>query len=85
MSAINQFKIVSLGQTLDTYDDIDISLTYQIDDIEDITVKKSSFSKTIILPGTPINNEYFKNIFDVNICSNVIRINPSDFTPICKN
>ena len=45
MSAINQFKIISLGVQLDTYDDIDISLTYQIDDIQDITVKKSSFSK----------------------------------------
>ena len=82
MSAINQFKIVSLGQTLDTYDDIDISLTYQIDDIEDITVKKSSFSKTIILPGTPINNEYFKNIFDVNIDISNTSYNPKKALPV---
>jgi len=82
MSAINQFKIVSLGQTLDTYDDIDISLTYQIDDIEDITVKKSSFSKTIILPGTPINNEYFKNIYDVNIDIADTSYNPKKALPV---
>lgn len=82
MSAINQFKIVSLGQTLDTYDDIDISLTYQIDDIEDITVKKSSFSKTIILPGTSVNNQYFKNIFDVNIDISNTSYNPKKALPV---
>jgi hypothetical protein len=82
MSAINQFKIVSLGQTLDTYDNLDISLTYQIDDIEDITVKKSSFSKTIVLPGTPANNEYFKNIFDVNIDISETSYNPKKALPV---
>ena len=82
MSAINQFKIVSLGVQLDTYDDIDISLTYQIDDIQDITVKKSSFSKTIILPGTPINNEYFKNIFDINIDISETSYNPKKALPV---
>lgn len=82
MSAINQFKIVSLGKTLDTYDDLDISLTYQIDDIEDITVKKSSFSKTIILPGTPTNNDYFKNIFDVNIDISETSYNPKKALPV---
>ena len=82
MSAINQFKIVSLGQVLDTYDDIDISLTYQIDDIEDITVKKSSFSKTIILPGTPKNNQYFKNIYDVNIDISQTSYNPKKALPV---
>jgi hypothetical protein len=82
MSAINQFKIVSLGRELDTYDDIDISLTYQIDDIEDITVKKSSFSKTIILPGTPTNNDYFKNIFDVNIDISETSYNPKKALPV---
>jgi hypothetical protein len=82
MSAINQFKIVSLGVQLDTYDDIDISLTYQIDDIQDITVKKSSFSKTIVLPGTPINNEYFKNIFDINIDISETSYNPKKALPV---
>ena len=82
MSAINQFKIVSLGVQLDTYDDLDISLTYQIDDIQDITVKKSSFSKTIILPGTSINNEYFKNIFDVNIDISETSYNPKKALPV---
>lgn len=82
MSAINQFKIVSLGRTLDTYDDIDISLTYQIDDIEDITVKKSSFSKTIILPGTSTNNDYFKNIFDLNIDISETSYNPKKALPV---
>lgn len=82
MSAINQFKIISNGSQLDTYDDLDISLTYQIDDIEDLTVKKSSFSKTIILPGTPFNNQYFKNIFDINIDIENTSYNPKKALPV---
>lgn len=82
MAAINQFKIVSLGKELDTYDNLDISLTYQIDDIEDITLKKSSFSKTIILPGTPTNNSYFQNIFDINIDLAQTTYNPKKALPV---
>lgn len=82
MSAINQFKIVSNGVSLDTYDDIDLSLTYQIQDIEDITIKKSSFSKTIVLPGTPNNNNYFKNIFDINIDISETSYNPKKALPV---
>jgi len=82
MSGINQFKIISNGVQLDTYDNTDISLTYQISDIEDITLKKSSFSKTIILPGTPVNNKYFKNIFDVNIDISNTSYNPKKALPV---
>ena len=82
MAAINQFKIISQGRQLDTYDDFDISLTYQIDDIEDITSKKASFSKTIILPGTPSNNSYFQNIFEINIDISESSYNPKKSLPV---
>jgi hypothetical protein len=82
MANINQFKIVSNGVQLDTYDNTDISLTYQISDIEDLTIKKSSFSKTIVIPGTPTNNEYFKNIYDVNIDIQNTSYNPKKALPV---
>jgi hypothetical protein len=82
MAAINQFKIVSEGRQIETYDDFDISLTYQIDDIEDITSKKASFSKTIILPGTPDNNSFFQNIFEINIDISESSYNPKKSLPI---
>lgn len=64
---MNTFQIIAAKTTLDTYDDIDISLNFQIDDILDITKRNSSYSKTIKVPGTANNNKFFKRIFDVNI------------------
>lgn len=64
---MNQFIINAGGKTLDTYDDINISFNYQIEDILDITKRNSSYSKTIKLPGTPTNNQFFKQIFQVDI------------------
>jgi hypothetical protein len=82
MAAINQFKIISRGRQIDTYDDLDISLNYQIDDIEDITSKKASFSKTILLPGTPNNNSFFENIFEINIDISESSYNPKRSLPV---
>ena len=54
----NQYKLVVGGKELDTFEDLGISLNYQIEDIIDITKRKTNYSKTIELPGTPINNNY---------------------------
>jgi hypothetical protein len=64
---MNTFQIIAAKTILDTYDNVDISLNFQIEDILDITKRNSSYSKTIKIPGTPINNTFFKRIFDVNI------------------
>lgn len=82
MASINQFQIVSNGVLLDSYDDLDFSFTYQIGDIEDITSKKSSFSKTILLPGTKTNQEYFKQIQDINIDISNTSYNPKKSLPV---
>jgi hypothetical protein len=49
-------------------------ITYAIDDVKDIGSRNTSFSKTIILPGTANNNTRFGHIFDVTIS------NPYDVT-----
>jgi len=41
-------------------------LSLAIDDIKDFGAKNSTFSKTIILPGTKNNNVLFGNIFNIN-------------------
>lgn len=82
MAQINQFQIVSNGVYLDAYDNLDFSFTYQIEDIEDITQKKTSFSKTILLPGTKINQEYFKQIQDIDIDISNSTYNPKKSLPV---
>ena len=64
---MNKYIIEANGKPLDTFDDFNISLNYQIEDIMDITKRKTNFSKTIELPGTKNNNLFFQQIFDVNI------------------
>jgi hypothetical protein len=64
---MNKFLVLADGKQLDTYDNIAVSFNYQIEDILDITKRTTNFSKTITLPGTPINNNFFKQIFDVNV------------------
>ena len=82
MASINQFQIISNGVTLDSYDNLDFSFTYQIDDIKDITQKKSSYSKTIVLPGTQKNQEYFKQLQDINIDISNTTYNPKKSLPV---
>lgn len=72
---MNKYIITANGKPLDTFDDFNISLNYQIEDIMDITKRKTNFSKTIELPGTKNNNLFFQQIFDVNIDN--INFNPN--------
>ena len=44
-------------------------LTLAIDDIKDFGAKNSTFSKTILLPGTKNNNRLLGNIFTINVAN----------------
>lgn len=55
---------------LDTYDDESVSLNFVISDINDISAKNSSYSKTITVPDTKNNRQVFNYIFDLNSDSN---------------
>ena len=79
--AFNQFKILANGVALETYDDFAISLNYQITDITDITSRRTSFSKTIVIPGTPVNNEFFQQIFELNVDISDTGYNPKIAIP----
>lgn len=53
------------GYELDINEDLSNQITYAIDDITKLDSKRTSFSKTITLPGTANNNKLFGNIFEV--------------------
>jgi len=57
----------SLYESLDLQDDGTFPLTFSIADIRNPDKRNSSFSKTITLPGTKKNNQFFGSIFEVGI------------------
>jgi hypothetical protein len=52
---------------LDVLGDVPLSLNFSLAEIKDISKRNSSFSKTIVLPGTKNNNELLGMLFDVNL------------------
>jgi len=53
------------NQYLDTYKYEPVTLTYNVPDIQDISKRNSSFSRTITLPETQNNRFVFNNISDL--------------------
>lgn len=67
-----QIKIFPLNDSnqevqylLDLNSELDIAVTYAIDDLEDITKRKASFSKTITIPNTTENAKAFKFAYNI--------------------
>lgn len=54
------------GKKLDITADISSLLTFALDDVKDFSTRATTFSKTIVLPGTTNNNGIFGNIFDTS-------------------
>ncbi len=64
---INSYEIITEFGALDVNGTDSFEITKQIENILDISKRKTDFTKTINLPGTPFNNEFFKGIYSVNI------------------
>jgi hypothetical protein len=79
--SFNQFKIYANQTELDTYEDFSVSFNYQISDIIDISTRSTSFSKSIKIPGTAKNNQFFQNIFDLNVDISNTSYNPKMALP----
>lgn len=58
------------NQRLDISEDISSLLTFALDDVRDFSSRQTTFSKTIILPGTARNNMIFANAFEVSLNNN---------------
>jgi hypothetical protein len=55
------------GYRLDITNDIAALLNFAIDDIKDFSSRSTTWSRTIVLPGTANNNRLFGHIFQVGI------------------
>lgn len=65
------------GYRADVREDLSALITFAIDDIKDFSSRNTSFSKTIIMPGSTRNNALFGNIFDL--------ANGNFYTPLLPN
>lgn len=52
---------------IDLNTDVVFPLTYSISDVKEPQKRKRNSSKTIVLPGTQINNSFFQSAYDLNI------------------
>ncbi|CAB5223444.1 hypothetical protein UFOVP384_53 [uncultured Caudovirales phage] len=65
--ATQRTQIYLEGVALDLDKNVDIDFTYSIADISDFEKRTTTFSKTIVLPGTAHNSFLLGNYFDFNI------------------
>lgn len=73
-------QLIAASTILDLEKLVTIPLIFKIADIRDISKKSSAYSKTVVLPGTKINNEFFGGLYDFN--SDYTIFNPNIKTPI---
>lgn len=57
--------------------DINSLLTFAIDDIKDFSSRQTTFSKTIVLPGTSGNNRLFGHVFQVGQSNDYVSSSPN--------
>lgn len=70
-------RIFIENNELDISKGLSYEITYSIDDIKRIDSKTTSFSKTIVLPGTANNNKIFGNIFAFNNANDTNELSPN--------
>lgn len=66
--AFSKFSITEYPNTfsLDLYNDVSIPLNFSIDDLFELGKRKTTFSKTIQIPGTKNNNIAFNHVYKIN-------------------
>jgi hypothetical protein len=60
------FEQTDIFTNLDLSGEVAIALNKSIEEIEDITQRKATYSKTFVLPGTATNETFFRSAFNVN-------------------
>ncbi len=79
-------KIYINNEQIDLKDDVSIPLNFNIADIREPEKRGTTWSKTVVLPGTSFNNALFSNIWNVNAAINssgTTNFNPN-FNPNLK-
>jgi hypothetical protein len=78
-------KIVLETGVLDVSEKTNFPITFNIGDIRDLTSRKGTFSKTIVLEGTKNNHELLGNYYDVNIQAGTFNINTLTRCQVIQN
>jgi hypothetical protein len=60
------FELFIEGYPADVSADLPALLTFALDDVRDFAARSTTFSKTIVMPGTARNNALLGNIFELN-------------------
>lgn len=60
-------RLVAKGQELDMFEEVQLNVTYSIEDILNLESRRSEYTKDFNLPGTKKNKEFFDNIQELNI------------------
>jgi hypothetical protein len=79
-------RIYINNEEIDLKDDVSIPLNFNIADIREPEKKDTTWSKTVVLPGSSFNNNLFSNIWNVNAVidsSGTTNFNPN-FNPNLK-
>lgn len=79
-------KIYINDEQIDLKDDVSIPLNFNIADIREPEKRSTTWSKTVVLPGTAFNNNLFSNLWNVNAVINssgATNFNPN-FNPNLK-
>ena len=63
-------KIYINNEQIDLTDEVSIPLNFNIADIREPEKRSTTWSKTVVLPGTTFNNQLFSNIWNVNAVIN---------------
>jgi hypothetical protein len=78
-------KIILETGVLDVSEKTNFPITFNIGDIRDLTSRKGTFSKTIVLEGTKNNHELLGNYYDVNIQAGTFNINTLTRCQVIQN
>ena len=62
-----KFRLVANDTILDLFKDEEIKLSNNIVGLFDLGVLPSDFTKTITLPGTKVNNNFFEFVYDISV------------------
>lgn len=76
--------VLSTGE-LDVAENVSVPITFNIGDIRDLTSRKGTFSKTIVLEGTKNNHELLGHYYDVNIQAGTFNINTLTKCQVVQN
>jgi hypothetical protein len=78
-------KIVLNTGVLDVAENVGFPITFNIGDIRDLSSRKGTFSKSIVLEGTKNNHELLGHYYDVNIQAGTFNINALTKCQVIQN